>query len=86
MRGAGSRGERRADTVAAIITASPRNRGAPRTPPRLSNTTPSWANEEPAARVAGEVIPRMMSIWEISIMPPIPQEKPVTTACGTRVM
>ena len=36
--------------------------------------------------VSGEEIPRMMSNCETSIMPPIPQEKPETTACGTFMM
>ena len=34
--------------------------------------------------VKGEVTPKMTSNCEISIIPPMPHEKPVTTACGTR--
>jgi hypothetical protein len=30
--------------------------------------------------------PGIRSSYEIRIMPPIPQEKPETTACGTRMM
>ena len=34
----------------------------------------------------GDEIPRITSSCETSIMAPIPQENPDTTACGTRVM
>ena len=44
------------------------------------------ASVDPAARVAAESTPIMMSICETSIMAPIPHENPVTTACGTREM
>ena len=60
--------------------------GTVRTPPSRSASAASCASVEPADRVAGESTPRMMSNCETSIMPPIPQENPVTTACGTRAI
>ena len=84
--GAGSRGEMRAASVATAITISPSVTGTHRAAAAWCSTFINWSSVDPEDRVSGEAMPRMISSCEITIMPPIPQEKPETTACGTRAM
>ncbi len=46
----------------------------------------SCPSVEPEDFESGVATPRITSNCDTSIMPPIPQEKPETTACSTRAM
>ena len=72
-----------AESVAATMTVRPRIKGTARTSDKCSSTAANCPKPEPAERVSGDATPNMMSSCETNIMPPMPQENPVTTACGT---
>ena len=81
--GDGARLDQRAANAAAIITEMPRTAGVQRACPMFITTSARLPNVEPDVLEAGDAIPRITSSCEISIMAPMPQENPETTACGT---
>ncbi len=84
--GAGACRDTFVDRVAATMTVTPRISGTARISEKCSRTTASCPKPEPAARVSGEATPNIMSSCDTNIIPPMPQEKPVTTAYGTLAM
>ncbi len=83
IKGAGLRGIHLAIRIELTTTLVPIINGSSRVPEMRSTSEINWPRGDPA-RLG--VNPMMTSSCENRIRPPIPQEKPVTTACGTWVI